>query len=132
MAPLPSLMHSLTQPLAERGVRGELATSNIFATRPMKVTALGPAIRSLISMSVYSNSSMISMRCADLDVHYSVTPGCQMSAGFGFKAFCNSSAVNPSPTGTSLASDLTGDVTGVRYACMEAFAFFLCLPMLIK
>ena len=66
-------------PLADLGVLGVLATSKIFAMRPMKVTARGPGYRSLISHSRYS------------------TCGCHGWTGLGFRASSISSDVKPSP-----------------------------------
>lgn len=99
IAPVSSLTQSLTQPLADRGVFGVLVTSNMFATRPMKVTARGPGHRSRMSQSAYS------------------TGGCHGSTGSGRRASSLSSAVKPSPTGASDGGadevGLIGDELGV-------------------
>ena len=79
IAPVSSLTHSLTHPFAERGVLGVFATLYKLQTRPMIVTALGPACRSAMSTSVYSLG------------------GCQGPEGAGCRAACNSSCVKPSP-----------------------------------
>ena len=83
IAPVSSFTQSLTQPLADLGVFGVLATSKMFAMRPMKVTARGPGYRSLISHSRYS------------------TCGCHGWTGFGFRASSTSSDVKPSPMSVS-------------------------------
>jgi hypothetical protein len=102
----------------------------MFATRPMNVTALGPAIRSLILMSAYSKSGMHGQYTTYQSDHGFV-PGCQNSAGLGLRASCSSSAVNPSPIGVSIAWGFIGEIAGVIYDCTEAFWLF-CRPVLIE
>jgi hypothetical protein len=81
----------------------------MLATRPMNVTAWGPAYRSQISHSVYSDS------------------GCHCTAGGGARATWSSVAVKPSPIGGDElgGSILFGEVEGVngKKAWIEVFLF---------
>lgn len=113
MAPVPSFIQSLKQPLAERGVFGAFVTSKMLAMRPMKVTGRGPGHRSRISTSAYS-----------IAAH-------QDSLAFDSKALWTSSAVKPSPTTESEDDTERGwldealDVAG-KYACIEVPLGFAC------
>jgi hypothetical protein len=111
-----SLIHSLRQPLADLGVFGVFPTSEILAIRPVKVTARGPGLRSMMSHCSYSHG------------------GCHGGSGFGFNASCTSSAVKPSPIDVwPLPISFVGDVLGVggKKACIEASALLLP-PMLTE